>query len=544
MAQSLKKENVNKTYTPKQKLWARQLIYGNHADFSEKILKIYDINGNLIPFKKNRAQIEFGKVWDECVRRFGYVRIITVKARKRGISTEVAGRFVHGMTKAETRGQMCDSLVIAHHDDSSTALFGITKKMINNMGDFTPPLTSMSMHRFDTKLSAYTCMTAGKQAEEGAGKGRGMTPRQVHISEVAHIHNSHNLATSVISAVPCVPGTAVVMESTANGPGDYFYTQFVAAVKGETDFLPFFAPWFWDDDNQSDVPDDFVLTDDDKEYQARHGLSMRQMAWRRKMEITQGLTPEHGRMKFKRENPATWEEAFISSALNSYISGDDIRDAFEREPKTQGPDTAVIAAYDPANKGSEMGKDRDAFVIRHGSHIFGLELPVFNEDDFDARVNFLQSKLDNKVLGIDKLFLDAGGGGYQLKSRLKSLGYGSRVQYVEFGAAADDQLKANLKRDEMYVDFNDLLTDKHDPLSIKVEEKYRDAVIADLTAAGFKHDHKNRPKIESKEDIKKKLKMSTDIADAFIMLVAAKVKKRTLINKNSTADLDFNYYEV
>jgi hypothetical protein len=383
-------------------------------------------------------------------------------------------------------------------------------------------------------------MTAGKQpAEKAKGKGRGMTAQQIHLSEAAHISNAQTLASSLLLTVAKRPGTAVVLESTANGEGDYFHQQYLAAKAGKTDFLPFFAPWFWDEENQCDVPEGFTLTDDDVEYQRKYDLSMRQMAWRRLMENTLGLTEEHGRLMFKQENPADDEEAFSYSATESYINNNDINEALNRPPKPQGPDTAVIAAYDPTHK----GKDRDAFILRHGSNIFGLEMPAFDENDFDARVRFLQNKLDNKALGIDMLFMDAGGGGYQLRSRLNNLGYGNRVRWVEFGAGADNQLKAKYKRDEMFVDFNDLLTDKHDPLSINIDEKHRSAFVVDLTATGFKNDHKNRPKMESKESIKARLGLSTDIADAAIMLVAMPVKKRSRMGANiQNTNRDYNRF--
>jgi hypothetical protein len=526
MGQALRKQNIpQKKYTLKQKQMAVELINGSHDRFARKVLKIYNKAGDLIPFASNKAQQEFDKVWNECMQKFGYVRIVTVKARRHGISTRVAGRFYHNTIKAELQGKKCNSLVIAQDDDSSTALFDITKAYHLNADDFAPRTFSMSGHRLDTANSTYLCQTAGKQTEEKSpGKGRGMTAQQIHLSEVAHIKNAQVLASSLLLTVGQEKGTAVVLESTANGEGDYFHQQYLAAKRGETDFLPFFAPWHWDEANQCDVPAGFELTDKDIDYQRRHDLTMRQMAWRRLMENKLGLTEEQGRLIFKQEFPADDVEAFSYSATDSFINPHDVIDALNRAPKNQGPDTAVIAAFDPSNK----GKDRDAFIIRHGTNIFGLELEPFGED-FPARVRYLQDKLDNKVLGIDMLFMDAGGGGYQLKSSLEALGYGKRIKWVEFGSGADNEKKASTKRDEMFIDFNDLLIDKHDPISIKIDEKHKEAFKIDLAATGNTYDHKNRPKMESKESIRKRLKISTDIMDACLMLVAAKVKKRNVV---------------
>jgi hypothetical protein len=520
MGQALKK--TYKKYTDDQLMAAVDIINGDHTEFAKKVLKIYTKAGDLIPFIHNKAQIEFFKVWDECLRRFGYVRIAVVKARRHGISTAVAGEFYHNMVKAEMIGKKCNSLVIAQDDDSSTALFDITKAFQENADDLAPRALSMSEHKLRTQNSTYLCQTAGQQRKEKAkGKGRGMTAQQIHLSELAHIDNAQALASSLLLTVGQEIGTAVVLESTANGEGDYFHNQYLAAKRGETDFLPFFAPWYWDDGNQCDVPIGFELTDDDREYQRKYNLTMRQMAWRRVMENKLGLTEEQGCLMFKQEFPADDVEAFSFSATESFINPSHVAEALNRPPKDQGCDTAVIAAYDPSNK----GKDRDAFILRHGSHIFGLELPAFGEDH-DARVRYLQGKLDNKVLNIDMLFMDAGGGGYQLRSSLKNLGYGKRVKWVEFGAAADDQNKAKLKRGEMFVDFNDLLLDKHDPISITIDKKHEAAFKVDMTATGYKLDHKHRPVMESKDSIRSRLGISTDIMDACLLLVAMPVKKR------------------
>lgn len=523
MTLPLKQEQVHKKYTPKQKLIATNIIMGDHSTFARKVLKVYDKSGNLVPLIHNKAQVEFFKVWDESLRRFGYVRIITVKARRHGISTAVAGRFYHEMIKSELVKKKKNSLIIAQDDDSSTALFDITKTYQLNADCFAPRATTMSSHKLTTQYSTYLCQTAGKQKKEkGSGKGRGMTEQQIHLSELSHIDNAEVLANSLLLTIGNEIGTAAILESTANGEGDYFHNQYLMAKQGKTDFLPFFAPWFWDDANQCDVPDGFELTEDDEIYKLKYNLTLRQMAWRRIMEGKLGLTEEQGRQMFKQEFPADDVEAFSFSATDSYISADSILAALNREPKIQGEDTPIIAGYDPSNK----GKDRDAFIMRKGSHLFGLELPAFGED-FDARARFLQDKLDDKHIRIDKLFMDAGGSGYQLKSRLNNLGYGNRVSYIEFGAAADDQLKAPFKRDEMFVDFNDLLIDKHDPLAITIDEEHIPAFKVDLTATGYKMDHKNRPKMEDKESIKKRLKISTDIADACILTVAQKVRKET-----------------
>jgi hypothetical protein len=522
MAQALRKQNTPlKEYTPKQKMKAKSIINGDHPNFARKVLKVYNKAGELVPFIHNKAQREFNKVWDECLRRFGYVRIISVKARRHGISTAVAGRFYHNIIKADARGKKCNALVVAQDDDSSTALFDITKAYQLNAGDFAPRLSSISAHRLDTAYSTYLCMTAGQQPEEkGKGKGRGMTAQQIHLSEVAHIKNAQVLASSLLLTIGQEIGTAAVLESTANGEGDYFHQQYLAAKRGETDFLPFFAPWFWDDANQCEPPVGFKLDKEDMEYQKKYDLSMRQMAWRRMMEYKLSLTIEQGKLMFKQEFPADDEEAFSFSATESYIPSDLVKAAMDRPPERSYG--AIVGGYDPTRKGN----DRDAWMLKQGANIWGLETPSFG-DDTAKRVQFLKDKLDATNPYIDMIFMDSGGGGIEILSWLNNDGYcdDGRIKLIDFGAGATKDKEYPLMRDQMAGEFKKLLLDKHRPLSIDVKGREMEYII-DVTATGYEDDIHGRPKMESKKSIKKRLKISTDLFDASILTVAEPVKRQ------------------
>ena len=49
-----------------------------------------------------------------------------------------------------------------------------------------------------------------------------------------------------MQTIPNKPNTAVILESTANGIGGYFYDVWERAMKGENAFTPIFLPWFVD----------------------------------------------------------------------------------------------------------------------------------------------------------------------------------------------------------------------------------------------------------------------------------------------------------
>ena len=81
-------------------------------------------------------------------------------------------------------------------------------------------------------------MTAGS-----GGVGRSYTFTNLHISELAFWPgNKKETMTGLLQAVPNLPDTMIIVESTANG-FEYFKEIWDKAVKGENDFVPLFVGW-------------------------------------------------------------------------------------------------------------------------------------------------------------------------------------------------------------------------------------------------------------------------------------------------------------
>jgi intein/homing endonuclease len=74
--------------------------------------------------------------------------------------------------------------------------------------------------------------------------GRSQTIHWLHASEVAFWDNPSTLMTGLRQAIPNTPTSAIFLESTANGVGNYFHTTWSEAVSGESEFTPFFFPWW------------------------------------------------------------------------------------------------------------------------------------------------------------------------------------------------------------------------------------------------------------------------------------------------------------
>ena len=110
------------------------------SGFSEKYLMITDKSGERIHLKKNRVQRKLQEVINH-QRKLGIPpRVIVLKSRQMGISTDTEGR----MTKDTTTKPNRNGLVIAHRSDSTAALFAKTKYFVDNLPERFKPLQQAS----------------------------------------------------------------------------------------------------------------------------------------------------------------------------------------------------------------------------------------------------------------------------------------------------------------------------------------------------------------------------------------------------------------
>jgi hypothetical protein len=509
-------------FTDEQISKARE-AFKDFTTFCEKYLKIGTLGGDIVPLVPNRPQRRFIKAIMKQWQGAGYIKVVIAKARKMGFSTIITAFIFWVIMTNVTQKDSRKAIAGTHAEASNPVLVGMFKLFYEHYPVALKPTKgtdNASVLEFPHINSQYEVKVASNVKKVG----RGPTAQMLHISEIAHIDNAGELAASLLSVVGNnVPDSMVFLESTANGMGNYHHNLFVKAEAQSPGckFIAFFAPWFEDERYVEECLPGFVLTTDEREIAERFDLTDEQMNWRRSMIASFDGTEKQALALFNQEYPDTSVNAFAYSATDSFIEADLVIDAMNRPPQPECAEDAVIAGFDPSFK----GKDRDAFIMRKGNNLFGLETPHFGED-IDARVRFLQDKLDNKVMGIDMLFIDAGGGGYAIHSMLSKRGYGKRIQRIESGSTADNQLKAQYKRDEMMVDFVEALNDKHSLLSINLKEEQRPAYLQDLTTTGYTTDGKNRPKMESKEHIKSRMGKSTDLTDATVLLWAAPVKRK------------------
>lgn len=168
--------------------------------------------------------------------------------------------------------------------------------------------------------------------------GRSLTLHHLHCSEVPMWPNGDEVVTSVHQSVPQLLSSSIFHESTAKGAQGAFYEYWNDAVAGRNNFVPFFAPWYWDPTYIQEFPSRdherkfaSTLSPQDLRYMEKYRLSIPQMAWRR-WKIDNDLKGSERR--FRQEYPADAEEAFLTTGSPAF-DPEAVRDlTFQAAPPT------------------------------------------------------------------------------------------------------------------------------------------------------------------------------------------------------------------
>jgi hypothetical protein len=476
--------------------------------FAEHQLKIRDKTGQLVPFRLNKAQRYMQERVLDQIRRAGKIRIATLKGRQQGLSTYIGG-YLYWLTVTNA-GVL--TFIFAHDSDGSQSLYQMVKTYYGEgvYSEFTPQIGASSAKEltFPNSRSAYRVGTAGTQ-----GLGRSKTIQNLHWSEVAYSPNCEDHAMGIMQAVPDMRGTAIFLESTSNGQGDFFHRTCMQALSGQGGFELVFIPWYWQDEYTREKPEGWELFEDERELMdsfGKDGLTEEHLVWRR----NKIATDFHGQLiLFKREYPFTPSEAFEASDEESFIKASTVRRARDAGPvDTNAP---LIFGVDPAR----LGGDRFVICHRKGRNVTKLySLPPC---DLEKSKELLKLEIDKYKPAI--VNIDCGGMGVYLYDSLRADGYSQIVRKVDFGSSAINSDKYRNKRAEMYATARDWLLDE--PCSIALDAKDGDKLQSELSVVKPKWINNSQLLMQPKEEIKKTLGYSPDSADAFVLTFSQGVAK-------------------
>ena len=294
-------------------------------DYIENCLKIKTKSGTVVPFRLNDAQRKLYAVAKRQQDAGKPVRLIILKARQLGFSTLTEGLIFHACA---TRRNV-NALIVAHREDATANLFRMSKLFYDELPAPVKPMLRASnaqelVFENPSKLRSerearpglrarIRCATAG-----GRGIGRSDTLQCVHLSEYAFwpdgADGKASTLAGILQAVPSLPGTMVVIESTANGFED-FKERWDAAVAGENDFEPVFFAWFENPDYSMPVVPGTEWTPEERDLKAAYRLTDEQLQWRRWC-IANNCGGSLD--MFRQEYPSSPGEAFLHSGTGVF----------------------------------------------------------------------------------------------------------------------------------------------------------------------------------------------------------------------------------
>lgn len=244
------------------------------------------------------------------------IRVILLKARQYGGSTLVQAYMAWMQL---LRRENWHSLICAHVKDAAMTIRGMmTKLLANYPAEFLPDgVKSLRMKSFEgsrnTLQFGHRSNTVTISSAENQEAARGKDIAMAHLSEVAFWrtsagHDPNDTVRSVAGSVAMEADTLLVVESTANGVGNYFHEEWLRAEAGVSDKRAVFVPWHECGIYTKPVADAASFFAGMDEYERglwESGLTLEQIAWYRakSREYTT-------RRAMQAEYPTTAAEAF------------------------------------------------------------------------------------------------------------------------------------------------------------------------------------------------------------------------------------------
>jgi hypothetical protein len=255
------------------------------GDF-RNVTHLYEIrtkSSGLVRFEPHR--------WHDEQRRFDQERTgrdIVVKARQIGMTTLELAR---GYWESSTR-ESHNTLVVGHDTELVEKLLVTVKLFHESMRKLgLAPKTLMDNARtlaFSELASSIAVTEAGATERVAMKKGRSTTINRLHATEVAFWAMPHDTMTGLLGAMP--DDGEVLIESTPNGAGGYFYELVQEAAGGRGPYKLHFYPWWQHRLYRNPLPLDDARPRDDWEARLReYGCDDSQIQWWRFQVVRLGL---------------------------------------------------------------------------------------------------------------------------------------------------------------------------------------------------------------------------------------------------------------
>lgn len=319
----------------------KQKILDIRADFyryCKNNLKIKNKDAKIVPFVPNAPQRILIDYVLLCIKEHRPAKAIILKARQMGLSTAVEA-LIYWRTATNKN---INSVIIGNDEKSAKNLYMMFRRYYDNSNPiFKPSIryntrTDLSFEKFDeTGKQIGLGSTIKTETAGNKGAGRSDTINCMHGSEVGSWEDGEALVASLLQTIPDMEymenPSMTFLESTAEGRGNFFHKEFVNAVNQDSNFEPFFFPWWVLDSYERNGGDLGDLTEYEQflvdlmskghkvggqVIEVDPARIPAKIHFYRRKEKDFSATPE----RLPQEYPSTWQEAFIASGKNVFNS--------------------------------------------------------------------------------------------------------------------------------------------------------------------------------------------------------------------------------
>lgn len=274
------------------------------------------VRPEIVPFRLNRGQRRVVEALESDRLAGRPMRLIVLKARQWGCTT-VVEMYIAWLQCCRVRNW--HSLLCSQVQGVSGSIRGMLETMLRHYpselweGDEAPSLRAYQGQSGIRELAGRGCHIT-IATSESVNSVRGSDYAMAHLTEVAFWKDTPtakptDFIRTICGAIAREPLTLIVLESTANGAGNYFHREWLRSVRGASDKQAVFVPWYEIGIYREPVADAKALWESMDDYERdlwhRHGLTLERIQW---YHSKRSEMADH--TSFMAEYPTTAEEAF------------------------------------------------------------------------------------------------------------------------------------------------------------------------------------------------------------------------------------------
>ena len=328
--------------------WFRLRCTYDFPFWAYKTIRIHTKGGGEdidVAFRLNAAQRKLIGVFEQMREEGKPIRVILVKARQWGGSTATQ---IYMLWIQLMRRKAFNSLIVGHQHTSTEEVIAMAKHALDcypryllaeegeEIGEREKIYCSGGMSRSALQIERRNFRIKAGSAER-PDSSRGGDYSLVHLTEVGLWRKTdgkspEDIIRAATSGVLLAPETMIVMESTANGVGNFFHREYEAAKRGSSIYRPVFVGWYEIEKHEAEVADpramaEWLVAHKDEAFSADDRLATGRYLW----ELWEaGATLEGIRWyenarrgynstdQLMSEYPSNEEEAFVSSGAHVF----------------------------------------------------------------------------------------------------------------------------------------------------------------------------------------------------------------------------------